>query len=521
MSKIRILDCTLRDGGYCNGWVFEKRNIDKIADALLESNVDLIEYGYWDSKSSPNIHSTRFSSLEHIPTLMKSNGLLMINYGEVRIDEIPRDSNKLWGFRVAFHKRDEKEAILFCQQLKEKGYRVFVQPMVTNGYSEEEFYWMLAEMNHILPDGFYIVDSFGSMQDVDVRMYMRMADEQLHSEICVGFHGHDNSKLAFFNAITAMDVCKRHTLYIDSTIMGMGRGAGNLGTENLIEYFNSHGRHEYQIDPILKVIDEVIYHFYADGPWGYSLPFYLAARHNCHPNYARYLDNRKTLTFTGINKIFERIPLNRRVSFDKDYIETVYYEYMKNEGGDCSNKNLWKRELEGRNLLLLAPGRTISEYREDIQRFINRQNPLVISVNFEFREIKADYVFISNERRYCEWKEDVKENHAKLLVTSNISAENYYLKINYSSLLSGDEFISDNAGLMAIRFLIQCGISDVTLAGFDGYQYDEHLNYVDHKMKMETVKIQKRRMNELIRKEMKDMAGRINIRTLTPSLYFG
>lgn len=74
---------------------------------------------------------------------------------------------------------------------------------------------------------------------------------------------------------------------------------------------------------------------------------------------------------------------------------------------------------------------------------------------------------------------------------------------------------------MAIRFLIQCGISDVTLAGFDGYQYDEHLNYVDHKMKMETVKLQKRRMNELIREEIKGMAGQINIRTLTPSLYFG
>ena len=520
MCKVRILDCTLRDGGYCNGWVFEKRNIDKIVDALLKSKVDLIEYGYWDSTSSPNIDSTRFASLEDTPAQMKSNGLLMINFGEVRIDEIPGDQKKLWGLRVVFHKKDKKEALLFCQQLKERGYRVFVQPMVTNGYSEEEFCRMLAEVNGILPHAFYIVDSFGSMQDVDVRRYVQMADERLHSEICIGFHGHDNSKLAFFNAITAMDACKGHMIYIDSTIMGMGRGAGNLGTENLMEYFNRHGNHGYQIDPVLKVIDEVIYHFYADGAWGYSLPFYLAARHNCHPNYARYLDNRKTLTFTGINKIFETIPLSKRVSFDKDYIEMVYYEYMKYEGTDCFNKDLWNREIEGRNVLLLAPGRTILQYKKEIQELIDKESPLVISVNFEFREIKADYVFISNQRRYCQWMEERKKNHAKLLVTSNISAEDPYLKIDYSSLLSGDAFISDNAGLMVIRFLIQCGVDHVALTGFDGYQYDEHLNYVDQKMKMETVKDQKQRMNELIRKEMKDMAGQIEIRSLTPSLYF-
>ena len=289
MKNIKVLDCTLRDGGYCNQWKFGKRNIEMVISSLVEAGISTVEYGYLDEKCKYDEDSTQVPSLEMISTMPGIEYVLMINYGSMGIEKIPICNTPIKGLRVAFHKKDMDKALIFCKGLQDKGYSVYVQPMATNGYNTEEYKVLLEKVNELKPMAFYIVDSFGSMYDLEVERYLQLADERLKADIALGFHGHDNSRLAFDNAKTIIKSCSRDTVYIDSSIMGMGRGAGNLSTEIIVEYFNKHYNSDYNIRPILKVIDEVINFFYLEKTWGYSPYLFITGLYQCHPNYAVYL----------------------------------------------------------------------------------------------------------------------------------------------------------------------------------------------------------------------------------------
>lgn len=523
MKEIKVLDCTLRDGGYCNNWRFGKRNIERIIESLTEAGILLVEYGYLDEKCVRDQDSTKIPSFSDIFFTSAAKYLFMINYGSMSIAQIPKPNTQTGSLRVAFHKKDIDEALLYCGQLQDKGYQVYVQPMVTNSYTLKEYIKLLEQINELKPFAFYIVDSFGSMYDIELNKYLRLADEILQEDIILGFHGHDNTRMAFDNAKIMMKNCNRHTVYIDSSIMGMGRGAGNLSTEIVVEYCNRHLGSNYKMQPILKVIDEVINYFYMDKPWGYTLGYYLAARHNCHPNYASYLDGKKTLPIADMDEIFHSIPAERKYAFDAEYIEHIYMKYMQK--GTCDNKNehIWKEKIVGKKILLLAPGKSITAYEKDIKTYIEENDPIVICVNFTYDKYPADYIFISNIRRYHEWLEKSKNagECKKLILTSNITAKDYFMKVDYSTLLLQEEVISDNAGLMAIRFLSQYKIEEIMLAGYDGYQYEDELNYVEKEMKIDAAGYQKEEINDCIKSELEKMRAVVNIQHLTPTRYEG
>lgn len=103
-------------------------------------------------------------------------------------------------------------------------------------------------------------------------------------------------QLAYSNAQTLVGLETNRNILIDSSIYGMGRGAGNLNTELFIQYLNENSDGNYELKPLLIVIDEILNIFYQKNYWGYSLPNYISAVHNAHPNYASFLDDKKTLT---------------------------------------------------------------------------------------------------------------------------------------------------------------------------------------------------------------------------------
>lgn len=113
-----------------------------------------------------------------------------------------------------------------------------------------------------------------------------MAEHNLSTGIWIGFHSHNNMQLAYANAQCLVDVQTSHNLLIDASVYGMGRGAGNLNTELFVEYLNEYSCGKYLVKPLLRLIDEILDGFYQKNAWGYSLPRYLSASHNVHPNYA-------------------------------------------------------------------------------------------------------------------------------------------------------------------------------------------------------------------------------------------
>lgn len=484
MSKIQILDCTLRDGGYCNNCRFGFDNEKKIVNGLVEANIDIVECGFLMNTVEYDVNVTKFTSLDEVARIIPKNKegktyVMLTDYGNYRTEDLPEyDGSSVDGLRVAFHKKDRIAALEECKAIKDKGYKVFVQPMVSLSYTDEEFLDLIHRVNELEPYAFYIVDSFGMMKRKDLIRLFYLVEHNLKENIKIGFHSHNNLQLAYSNAQSLVDLHSDRDLIIDSSIYGMGRGAGNLNTELFVQYLNDNADGKYDIKPLLSIIDEILNEFYQKNYWGYSLPNYLSAVHNAHPNYAGYLDDKKTLTVENINEIFDMMDEDKKVSYDKEYIEELYLRYMATGKTQEGHMSELKEKLKGKRVLLIAPGKSSIEEQDKIKNFVG-EDVVTVSVNYNYSLINTDFVFLSNLRRFRELN-SVDRN--KCIVTSNIPADNVYLQTKYRDLLCDIEAVRDNAGLMAIKFFYQLGVKTIYLAGFDGYSHDEEENYGESTM---------------------------------------
>lgn len=520
MNKIQVLDCTLRDGGYCNQWNFGNENIHKIINGLTEADIDVIECGYLSCKKAYDENSTIYDSFSEINKIIPGDKneklyVAMINYGEYDIQNIPEcSSTGLDGIRVAFHKQDAEEAIFYCRQLMNKGYKVFVQPMVSIRYTDKEFLSLIGKVNEISPYAFYIVDSFGTMKKKSLIRLFYMVEHNLKKEIWIGFHSHNNMQLAYANAQCLVDVQTARNLIIDASVYGMGRGAGNLNTELFVEYLNEYSDGKYLIKPLLRLIDEILNDFYQKNYWGFTLSKYLSAAHNVHPNYASFFDDRNTLTAEALDELFEQISPDRKFEFDKDYAEEVYHKYMAERHLYHLHMDRLREKIKGKSVILIAPGKSVETEKDRILMFMKEKDVVSISINFAYENTQL--IFVSNLIRFRDLGVD---KHNKCIVTSNIPAEEAYAQVNYDTLLTPVETVKDNAGMMAIRLMIELGATEVNLAGFDGYSHFSDDNYSVFQRTLVTKPELADEMNKGITQMLKCFKEEIPINFLTKSIY--
>lgn len=520
MNRVQVLDCTLRDGGYCNQWRFGFGNTRKITAALVAANVDIIECGFLTNRVEYDRETTRFTTVEELAAVIPADRsgklfVAMVNYGEYDAEQLPEyDGTSIDGIRVAFHKKNLIGAMELCARIREKGYKVFIQAMVSLCYGDEEFLDLIRRANELRPYAFYIVDSFGMMKGKDLTRLFYMVEHNLREDIWIGFHSHNNLQLAYSNAQTLVSVQTNRNLIIDSSVYGMGRGAGNLNTELFVDYLNENSGAAYDIKPLLAIIDEILNGFYQLNYWGYSLPNYLSALHNAHPNYAGYLDDRKTLTVEAMNEIFHLMDEEKKISFDKAYIEELYLRYMQTGKARQEHRAELKEKLAGKKVLLIAPGKSSTDEREKIRSFAAGDGVAAISVNFDYPN--ADFIFLSNLRRFRELDES---SRSKCIATSNIPAEGVYLQTEYRELLTCEEAVKDNAGLMAIRFLMNYGVEEIVLAGFDGYSHDARENYGGSQLAFVTRNSVHDAMNEGMTRVLRQYQKSVKISFLTKPKY--
>lgn len=521
MNEIRVLDCTLRDGGYCNQWEFGYENIESIIQSLIAANIDIIECGYLTSKADGNRDKTTFTKLDDAAAFFPENSnksmfVLMMNWNEYDVSQIPDCNNtRIDGIRVAFHKNCWKEGVNTCAAIQEKGYKIFVQAMVSLNYSDREFLDLIDAVNQINPYAFYIVDSFGVMKKKALMHMLYIVDKNLNKDIWIGFHSHNNLQLAYANAQSLVDMPMKRNVIIDTSVYGMGRGAGNLNTELFVDYLNENYGKDYRVNPLLEIIDERLNTFYAENAWGYTLPNYLSAVHNIHPNYALFLDEKKTLTFRDMDQVFSMFEREAGVTFSHDYIEKKYFTYL-DKGVDQGSENELSKILNGKDVLLIAPGRSSVIEKKKILEYAVSSSVVTISVNFEYDEHITDFIFLSNLRRYRELEKDALK---KCIVTSNIPARNAYLKIGYRDLLNENKYVQDNAGLLLLKLLMNYKIKQVFLAGFDGYAHDESKNYAFHKMQVYRSKQVLDEMNKGMSRVIKEYTNKMKITFLTEPGY--
>lgn len=262
-NNIQILDCTLRDGGYLNNWNFSRDNIEKIINTLILSKIDFIEIGFIKEKKD-SISNTIFSSFNEIKETIKNidkkeNLCAMIPFGYFNQENIPKaQDSPVKTIRFIYKKQDKTEALKYAKVLKEKGYRLFINPTYVHQYNYDEMVETIKEINKINPFCFSIVDSIGIIGSERLSEMFYTIDELLNREIILGLHSHGDNESAFENAQGLILLPKSRNLIIDSTTHGMGRNRGNLKTETMAEFLNKKHKKKYLLEDILKLSNETI-----------------------------------------------------------------------------------------------------------------------------------------------------------------------------------------------------------------------------------------------------------------------
>ena len=312
---IKVLDCTLRDGGYVNNWEFGFNNIQQIISHLSSAKLDYIECGFLKDTDYDR-EKTVFSNIEQLRKLLSTENLcLMINFGEYPVQKIPQNSEII--LRIAFKKHDLQNALEYCKEVKLKGSKIFINPMVTDSYTEDELINLIKQVNTIEPIALTIADTIGEMTTSEIEKVFTIINKHLSENIAICFHSHNNIQMSFTNTKTLINLCKTRDLIIDSSVFGMGRGAGNLCTELITQYLGN-----YSITEIMEVSRKYIMPIYETHKWGCSAEAYITAINHCHPNYAKFLSD-KNITIENMVKIFQSIPDEKKKIFDKELIQNL------------------------------------------------------------------------------------------------------------------------------------------------------------------------------------------------------
>ncbi len=333
MSKYNLLDCTLRDGGYIVNWEFLDEDIKALTKGLVDANFDYVEVGYLNNRPyTPN--NAIFNNIEQISSFIPSDRkksiiLAMADVAQFTPNDLtPYTGNSIEGIRVVFYKRQIKEAMEMCKAIKENGYKLLVQPMVTIDYSMDEYSMLSQEIAQFDPYAVAIVDSFGYMVKNDFRQYYRILDNTLPTDTRIGFHSHNNMQLAFITAQDILDYETTRNLIIDSSLLGMGRGAGNLNTELIANYYNMTLGYKYDISLILNLISKYIMPISQTKTWGYSPYLFLTGFYHCHPNFATYLLEKHSISVADFEKFIQLIPLDMFTKCTKAYVEELYQKFI-------------------------------------------------------------------------------------------------------------------------------------------------------------------------------------------------
>lgn len=525
MKQVSVLDCTLRDGGYINDFNFGKQVIQNIIDGLAKSSIDIIECGFLKTRAN-NPDKSLFSSIgvikEYVGIKAKNSMYVaMIQYGAIGIGEIEEyDGTSIDGIRLTFHEHEIEPAFVLGEQLMKKGYKVFMQPVGTTSYEDDALISLIKRINELKPYAFYMVDTLGQMYKNDLLHMFYIVDHNLDQRIALGFHSHNNLQMSFANAQELTQTNTKRNLIIDSSVLGMGRGAGNLNTELLVQYLNVNRGLKYDVFKIMNIMDQYIKPLSMVYKWGYDAAYYLAAVTECHPNYASFLLNMQTLQIRDIGTILNGLNKDKRNLFDGQYIQSEYMKYMDHTVDDSAVRAQLSDVIGDKKVLLLAPGKSLRNETDRINEIISSEKYIVVSINFAPLDIPVDFVFISNMKRFKNTKEMPTVRGIKTIVTSNItSSSDEYLIVNYSSYLNEDTSIIDNAGMMCINLLIQIGVGDIMLAGFDGFSDNIKENFYEESLYLDVEQERLVRMNIAMTNKIKQLKKQINIKFFASSFY--
>lgn len=515
MTTSKVLDCTLRDGAYLVDKNFGEETIKGIIDGLVKARIDYIEVGFFQNDGfgeGKTIFKNSADVKRYIPK--DKNGCqftVLADYSRFSIENLDDcRPDSIDGFRECFFKDERYGALEVCKIAKEKGYKVFVQPVDILGYSDVELIEFIEEVNKIEPYCISIVDTFGSMYQEELLHSFEIINHNLISTCKIGFHSHNNMQMS--NALSQEFIRisnGKRSVIVDGTVSGMGRGAGNTPTELIVQYLIKHSDAHYNIDAILDVIDNYIDNLRTRCSWGYNTEYFIAGCYGAHVNNIQYLVSKASIQSKDIRYILNKIGQLPRKRYDYDLLEKTYLEYLKAVVDDSEGISRLEKELSGRHVLIIAPGSSAKVESYKIDNYIAKYNPVVITINFWDAKNSSDYVYISNIKRYAAYAWDESFKKYKKIIASNIKAsadsENEII-VSFNKLVKCGWEHMDNSAILLLRLLdLIPGIMSIGIAGLDGYDSNSQTgNYRSNGLEKRSVKESYASINEEIRSMLED-----------------
>lgn len=535
MGNVSILDCTLRDGGRIINCEFSDSDIRDIAGELTDAGIDIVEMGFLRSRQLVEYrgNSTFFTDVDQIEQFIPKDRknteyVAFIDFDMYDFAALGRCTGKsVTGIRFGFTKKQlasRKQEIVECMQyIKQQGYRLFVQGVNTPAYTDKELLELVELINEIKPFSFGIVDTYGSMYLDDIMHYYDLVDYNLTRGICIDVHSHNNFQLsfAFSQEIIAHSEGKREVI-LDATLEGMGKCAGNLNTELVVDYLVRRKGYPYKFDTILDIIDNYLSKIKRKYTWGYSVPAFMAGIYKAHPNNIIYLTEKFRINTKDIKNIVSMIDEDTRQRYDYDNIERLYIEYNENRESDSTDLQDLSRAISGRKVLMLVPGYSLVAQRDKIRHYVETENPVIFSVN-HVSQFGGSYVFWGNAKRYRLERHKEHTPHKDILCSNVAKQEDGAYIVDYHELICQGFKHFDNSAVMCLNLLDILNVRELVIAGFDGFDVNKDNNYIDESFMNFVDWEELDEMNEEIYAILQKYFGRIKdkckVSFLTPSRF--
>ena len=517
-KNITLLDCTLRDGAHVVGGYFGEVVIKNTIKKLIEARVDVIEVGFLSEKKH-SVDYTNFCSIADLkrilPPPMIGTSKISLMADNVDLRSLEPNDGTIGLIRLSFKRSIWDWAIKTAHILMKKGYKIAINPVNCNVYDDIEYIEWIHIVNDIMPDSFSIVDTFGVMRKTDLSRIYHIVENNLHPDITIGLHLHENLGLAYSLAQHFVEISNPvRSINIDCSLLGMGRTPGNLFTEHIMDFLNTQYGKNYQTEPAFDAADDYIAPIKRQNPWGYATPYALSAKYKLHRSYAEYLMEKGRLKTKDMQRILSRVDSDKAELFDEKYIENLYKAYMNiSVDDDCLTKI--KQKLSSYSeFVIVAPGASINQNKDKINEYIADNNACVIAINFDPDIFTVNFVFCTNIRRYD--KINIS-NSQEFIITSNIieDVQNYNYVIAYNNLVYHDDVYCDDSTLMLLNLLKLADINKVAIAGFDGYIEGKHNYYSDSFEKRQNLPY----YIDKVRNTLKRYFSNMDIIFLTPSQF--
>jgi len=491
MKTIKVLDCTLRDGGYYNNWDFSKDLVNDYLKAVSDSGIRNVEIGFRSLKENklngPNFFTTdNYINVLKIPKNLNIGVMINVselitlkpNYQKV-LGKIFKNKNKskVKFVRLATHFAEIEEVVKICKVLKSKGYFVAINLMQITEQSEENIINASKKIKQANPDVLYFADSLGAMSTSDVSTYVENLRTHWDGEL--GIHTHNNLGKAISNSIAAIE---NGVTWIDSTVTGMGRGPGNSETEYLLIEMAKFSKQKFNLLPITKIIKKYFEPLKLIYKWGPNPFYYLAGKYSIHPTYIQEMLSIK-MDDIEILEAINQLKDSGGKKYDVNLVKSEFQKPIKLKKGKWSPKN----KISNKDVILISSGPKFAEYKKEIEKYIIKNKPFVIALNTSVKINKKliDLYVACNPLKLLADADLYKAIKSPLAVPASLLSEKLKNKFKKIKILDFGIGLKDNSfkffrecsyipKLYTVAYALSIAASGrakkILLAGFDGYQ---------------------------------------------------